>query len=58
MLGGTWAAATTATAGQAHNALADTAALLTGANGTSGPGHPSPDVVLFDGTIAQRGEIT
>ncbi|MGH3791635.1 MAG: ISH6 family transposase [Pseudonocardiaceae bacterium] len=48
-------AGTTATAGQAHNALADTAALLTGADGTLGPGHPSPDVVLFDGTGARAG---
>ena len=44
-----------ATAGQAHNALADTAAVLTGADGTPGPGHPSPDVVAFDGTGARAG---
>ncbi|MGH3838757.1 MAG: ISH6 family transposase [Pseudonocardiaceae bacterium] len=48
-------APTTATAGQAHNSLADTAALLTGADGTLGPGHPSPDVVGFDGTGARAG---
>ncbi len=35
------AGGTTATAGQAHNALADTAALLTGTDGTLGPGHPT-----------------
>jgi hypothetical protein len=34
-------AGTTATAGQAHNALADTAALLAGADGTLGPGTPA-----------------
>jgi len=48
-------AGTTATAGQAHNALADTAALLTGAEGTLGPGHPAPDVVMLDGTGARAG---
>ena len=48
-------AGTTATAGQAHNALADTAALLTGTDGTLGPGHPSPDVVMLEGTGARAG---
>ena len=48
-------AGTTATAGQAHNALADTAALLTGADGTLGPGHPAPEVVMLDGTGARAG---
>jgi hypothetical protein len=48
-------AGTTATAGQAHNAVADTAALLTGTDGTLGPGHPSPDVVMLDGTGARAG---
>jgi hypothetical protein len=48
-------AGTTATAGQAHNALADTAALLTGADGTLGPGHPAPEVVQLDGTGARAG---
>jgi hypothetical protein len=36
-----------ATAGQAHNALADTAALLTDQDGTLGPGYRSPDVVAL-----------
>jgi hypothetical protein len=31
------------------------AALLTGQDGTLGPGHPSPDVVAFDGTGARAG---
>jgi hypothetical protein len=48
-------AGTTATPGQAHNAVADMAALLTGQDGTLGPGHPSPDVVAFDGTGARAG---
>jgi hypothetical protein len=48
-------AGTTATAGQAHNALADTAALLSGTEGTLGPGHPAPDVVMLDGTGARAG---
>jgi hypothetical protein len=48
-------AGTTATAGQAHNALADTAALLAGTDGTLGPGHPSPDGVMLDGTGARAG---
>jgi hypothetical protein len=48
-------AGTTATAGQAHNAVADTAALLTGTDGTLGPGHPAPDVVMLDGTGARAG---
>jgi hypothetical protein len=48
-------ASTTATAGQAHHSLADTAALLTGTEGTLGPGHPSPDVVMLDGTGARAG---
>jgi len=42
-------ASTTATAGQAHNAVADMGALLPGPEGTLGPGHPSPDVVRLDG---------
>ncbi|MGH4018215.1 MAG: hypothetical protein ACRDT0_03005 [Pseudonocardiaceae bacterium] len=29
------------------------AALLTGQDGTLGPGHPAPDVVAFDGTGAR-----
>jgi hypothetical protein len=48
-------AGTTATAGRAHNALADTAALLSGTDDTLGPGHPSPDVVMLDGTGARAG---
>ncbi|HKR52177.1 MAG TPA: hypothetical protein VJT72_21880 [Pseudonocardiaceae bacterium] len=48
-------AGTTATAGQAHHALADTAALLAGVDGTLGPGHPAPDVVMLDGTGARAG---
>jgi hypothetical protein len=48
-------AGTTATAGKAHHALADTAALLTGTDGTLGPGHPSPEVVMLDGTGARTG---
>ncbi len=51
-------AGTTATAGQAHHALADTAALLSGTDGTRGPGHPSPDVVMLDGTGARAGTNT
>lgn len=47
---------TAATAGQAHNALAAVAAILTGPEssdgtpGTLGAANPSPDVVLLDGT--------
>jgi hypothetical protein len=48
-------AGTTATAGRAHNALADTAALLSGTDDTLRPGHPSPDVVMLDGTGARVG---
>jgi hypothetical protein len=48
-------AGTTATVGQAHNAVADMAALLTGTDGTLGPGHRAPDVVAFDGTGARAG---
>ena len=48
-------AGTSATAGQAHNAVADLAGLLSGADGTLGPGHPSRDVVVFDGTGARAG---
>lgn len=48
-------AGTGATAGQAHNALADVAALLTGPDGTLGPAHPAPDVVLLDGTGVRAG---
>jgi hypothetical protein len=48
-------AGTTATVGQAHNALADTAALLSGTDGTLGPGHPAPDVVALEGTGARAG---
>jgi hypothetical protein len=49
-------AGTAATAGQAHGALADVAALLTdGPEGTVGPGHAAPDVVLLDGTGVRAG---
>jgi hypothetical protein len=48
-------AGTAATAGQAHNALADTAALLSGTDGTLGSGHPCPEVVQLDGTGARAG---
>jgi hypothetical protein len=51
-------AGTTATAGQAHNAVADMTALLSGAQGTLGPGHPSPEVVQLDGTGARAGTST
>lgn len=47
-------AGTDATAGQAHNALADVAALLA-PNGVLGPGHCAPDVVLLDGTGVRAG---
>jgi hypothetical protein len=58
-------AGTEATAGQAHNALADVAAILTGptdpdapegAIGVLGPAHPGPDVVLLDGTGVRAGD--
>ena len=48
-------ASTGATGGQAHNAVADIAALLTGAEGTLGLGHPAPDVVQLDGTGVRAG---
>ena len=48
-------AGTSATAAQAHNAVADMAVLLTGQDGTPGPGHPAPDVVALDGTGARAG---
>ncbi|MGH8774315.1 MAG: hypothetical protein ACRDWI_03810 [Jiangellaceae bacterium] len=48
-------AGTGATAGQAHHALADVAALLTGSDGTLGPAHPAPEVVLLDGTGVRAG---
>ncbi len=43
-------AGTGASPGQAQNALADVAALLTGPDGTLDLAHPGPDVVLLDGT--------
>jgi hypothetical protein len=46
-------AGTSATAGQAHHALTDTAAPLAGVDATMGSGHPSPDVVMLDGTGAR-----
>ena len=49
-------AGTGATGGQAHNAVADMAALLTGDDGALGPGHPSPDVVQLDGTGVRAGD--
>lgn len=55
-------AGTGATAGQAHHALADVAAILTGPEGpdgepgTLGAAHPSPDVVLLDGTGVRAGD--
>jgi hypothetical protein len=58
-------AGTAATAGQAHNALADVAAILTGptdpdapegAIGVLGPAHPGPDVVLLEGTGVRAGD--
>lgn len=48
-------AGTSATAGQAHGALADVAAILTGPEGTLGAAHPAPDVVLLDGTGVRAG---
>lgn len=48
-------AGTSATGGQAHNAVADLAALLTGTDGALGPGHPAPDVVQLDGTGVRAG---
>ncbi len=49
-------AGTTVTAGQAHNALADVAGMLTGGpEGVIGTGHEAPDVVLFDGTGVRAG---
>jgi hypothetical protein len=48
-------AGTTATAGQVHNAVADTAALLTGEarrGRHARAAHPAPDVVLLNGTGA------
>jgi hypothetical protein len=47
-------AGTGATAGQAHNALADVAAIVA-PEGELGPAHDSPDVVLFDGTGVRAG---
>jgi hypothetical protein len=49
-------AGTSATAGQAHHAVADLAALLTGADGRLGPAHPAPEVVMLDGTGALAGQ--
>jgi len=55
-------AGTGATAGQAHGALADVAAILTGPAGPDGEGgtlgaaHPKPDVVLLDGTGVRAGK--
>ena len=55
-------AGTGATAGQAHGALADVAAILTGPAGPDGqPGvlgaaHPAPKVVLLDGTGVRAGK--
>ena len=58
-------AGTAATAGQAHNALADVAAILTGPTdpdapegtiGVLGAAHSSPDVVLLDGTGVRAGD--
>ena len=43
-------AGTSATGRQAHNAVADVAALLTGTDSTLGAGHPRPDVMQLDGT--------
>lgn len=48
-------AGTSATAGQAHGALADVAAILTGADGTLGAAHSAPDVLLLDGTGVRAG---
>lgn len=48
-------AGTSATPGQAHGAVADVAALLTGPQGTLGAAHRSPDVVLLDGTGVRAG---
>ena len=47
-------AGTGATAGQAHGAVADVAAVLA-PDGVLGPAHASPDVVLFDGTGVRAG---
>jgi hypothetical protein len=47
-------AGTEATAGQAHNALADVAAVLA-PEGELGPAHGAPDVVLLDGTGVRAG---
>jgi hypothetical protein len=49
-------AETGATGGQAHNAVADMAALLTGTESMRGPGHPRPDVVVLDGTGVRAGD--
>ncbi len=58
-------AGTGATAGQAHHALADVAAILTGPTdpdaaqgtvGVLGPAHPAPDVVLPGGTGVRAGD--
>lgn len=43
-----------ATAGQAHSPVADVAAILA-PEGELGPAHPSPDVVMFDGTGVRTG---
>jgi hypothetical protein len=48
-------AGTGASAGQAHNALADVAAILA-PEGELGAAHSSPDVVLFDGTGVRAGK--
>lgn len=48
-------AGTSATPGQAHGAVADVAALMTGPKGTFGAGHHSPDVVMWDGTGVRAG---
>ncbi len=48
-------AGTGASAGQAHNALADVAAILA-PEGELGPAHDSPDVVLLDGTGVRAGK--
>lgn len=48
-------AGTGASAGQAHNALADVAAVLA-PEGTLGPAHQAPDVVLLDGTGVRAGK--
>ncbi len=44
-----------ATAGQAHGALADVAAMMVGEDGTLDPARDGPDVVLLDGTGVRAG---